>query len=112
VKSPKENKIKVHSFIWCARIFGLTFAIKLMESVEKDGAKDYRSYKEIPEMKSLAVAEEMHEQRLINLINEERLGYMSSVVLGLNDALVEFTGALAGFTLALSDSSLIALTGI
>jgi len=110
-ESPKENKIKVHSFIWCARIFGLTFAIKLMESVEKDGAKDYRSYKEIPEMKSLAEAEEMHEQRLINLINEERLGYMSSVVLGLNDALVEFTGALAGFTLALSDSSLIALTG-
>lgn len=36
---------------------------------------------------------------------------MGSVVLGLNDALVEFTGALAGFTLALSDSKLIALTG-
>ena len=36
---------------------------------------------------------------------------MGSVVLGLNDALVEFTGALAGFTLALSDSRLIALTG-
>ena len=31
---------------------------------------------------------------------------MGSVVLGLNDALVEFTGALAGFTLALSDSRL------
>lgn len=27
---------------------------------------------------------------------------MGSVVLGLNDALVEFTGALAGFTLALA----------
>jgi len=48
---------------------------------------------------------------LIALINEERLEYMGSVVLGLNDALVEFTGALAGFTLALSDSKLIALTG-
>ena len=45
------------------------------------------------------------------MINEERLEYMGSVVLGLNDALVEFTGALAGFTLALSDSRLIALTG-
>ena len=40
-----------------------------------------------------------------------RLEYMGSVVLGLNDALVEFTGALAGFTLALSDSRLTALTG-
>ena len=45
------------------------------------------------------------------MINEERLEYMGSVVLGLNDALVEFTGALAGFTLALNDSKLIALTG-
>ena len=36
---------------------------------------------------------------------------MGSVVLGLNDELVEFTGALAGFTLALSDHRLIALTG-
>jgi VIT1/CCC1 family predicted Fe2+/Mn2+ transporter len=33
------------------------------------------------------------------------------VVLGLNDALVELTGALAGFTLALRDPDLIALTG-
>jgi VIT1/CCC1 family predicted Fe2+/Mn2+ transporter len=33
------------------------------------------------------------------------------MVLGLNDALVELTGALAGFTLALQDTKLIALTG-
>ena len=59
----------------------------------------------------MANEEEVHEQKLIGLINEERLEYMGSVVLGLNDALVEFTGALAGFTLALSDSRLIALTG-
>lgn len=55
--------------------------------------------------------EEVHEQKLIGLINEEKLEYMGSVVLGLNDALVEFTGALAGFTLALSNAPLIALTG-
>lgn len=62
-------------------------------------------------MQQIARDEDEHEQRLIALINEERLEYMGSVVLGLNDALVEFTGALAGFTLALSDSKLIALTG-
>ena len=62
-------------------------------------------------MQQIARDEDEHEQRLIALINEERLEYMGSVVLGLNDALVEFTGALAGFTLALSDSRLIALTG-
>ena len=36
---------------------------------------------------------------------------MSSVVLGLNDALVEFTGALAGYTFALQHAKLVALTG-
>jgi VIT1/CCC1 family predicted Fe2+/Mn2+ transporter len=36
---------------------------------------------------------------------------MGSVVLGLNDALVELTGALAGLTFALQNPSLIALTG-
>ena len=37
---------------------------------------------------------------------------MGSIVLGLSDALVELTGALAGFTLALQDAKLIALTGL
>jgi len=37
---------------------------------------------------------------------------MGSIVLGLNDALVELTGALAGFTLALRDTKLISLAGL
>ncbi len=35
---------------------------------------------------------------LAAMIHEEKLSYISSMVLGLNDALVELTGALAGFT--------------
>ena len=41
----------------------------------------------------------------------ERLRYIGSIVLGLNDALVELTGALAGLTLALQSTRLVALTG-
>ena len=37
--------------------------------------------------------------------------YIGSIVLGLNDALVEITGALAGFTLVLQSNYLIALLG-
>jgi len=59
----------------------------------------------------MAADENEHEQELIGLIDEERLQYTGSVVLGLNDALVELTGALAGFTLALQNTRLIALTG-
>ena len=46
------------------------------------------------------------------MLDEERLRYAGSVVLGLNDALVELTGALAGLTLALRDVKLIALSGL
>ncbi|MDD5737480.1 MAG: VIT1/CCC1 transporter family protein, partial [Candidatus Omnitrophica bacterium] len=46
------------------------------------------------------------------MIDEDKLKYMGSVVLGLNDALVEFTGALAGFTFALQDSRLIGMVGL
>lgn len=38
--------------------------------------------------------------------------FISSVVLGLNDALVELTGSLAGLTLALQNVRLIAMVGI
>lgn len=97
-------------FYLLARILGITFAIKLMESGEENAHNNYDKYT-LPDLQELALEEKVHETKLIALINEERLGYMGSVVLGLNDALVEFTGALAGFTLALSDSKLIALTG-
>lgn len=105
------NKLRVTKYYWLARILGITFAIKLMEGSEESAKNDYASYDEYPDLQQIAHDEDEHEQRLIALINEERLEYMGSVVLGLNDALVEFTGALAGFTLALSDSRLIALTG-
>jgi VIT1/CCC1 family predicted Fe2+/Mn2+ transporter len=45
------------------------------------------------------------------VLEEERLRYVGSIVLGLNDALVELTGALAGLTLALQNTKRIALTG-
>lgn len=105
------EKKRIFKYYWLARILGITFAIKLMESGEKSAHHNYTQYTDYPDLQRLAREEEVHEEQLIGLINEERLGYMGSVVLGLNDALVEFTGALAGFTLALSDSKLIALTG-
>lgn len=107
----KPNHWRIAKYYWLARILGITFAIKLMESNENSAHQDYARYTECEDLQRLSREEEIHEEKLIGLINEERLEYMGSVVLGLNDALVEFTGALAGFTLALSDHKLIALTG-
>ena len=47
----------------------------------------------------------------MELIEEEHLNYIGSVVLGMNDALVELTGTLAGLTFALQNTRLIAAYG-
>lgn len=101
------NKKKVLLYRLTAWIFGLTFVLKMLERNEKLTSNIYKQY---PELKSFSKEEDEHEDQLIRLVNESRLKYIGSIVLGLNDALVEFTGALAGFTLALSNSKLIALT--
>jgi len=93
--------------------FGFTFGIKLMEQGEAAVQKDYAAVSnDIPEAEEFRHEEDMHEERLINMLDEERLRYAGSVVLGLNDALVELTGALAGLTLALQNVKLIALSGL
>ena len=56
--------------------------------------------------------EEEHEKALLDMMDEERLHYVGSMVLGLNDALVELTGSLAGFTFAMQNTRLIALSGL
>lgn len=96
-----------------ARVFGLTFALKLMEKGEVNATRLYKGIlEEYPQIARIADDEERHEAELIGLLNDERLKNMGSIVLGLNDALVELTGALAGFTFALSDPVKIAKTGL
>lgn len=110
-KTPGPNKQRIWFYVLMARLFGLTFSLKLMERGEAMAQNAYRAHKNINELQKMAKEEEIHETKLINLIDEEGLNYMGSVVLGLNDALVEFTGALAGYTFALQHSKLVALTG-
>lgn len=109
----KPNKLKIHFYTFISIVFGITFGIKLMERGEENAENLYRELgKNIEEFKAIANDEDNHEKELINVIEEERLKYVSSMVLGLNDALVELTGTLAGLTFALKDTSLIALTGL
>ncbi len=93
--------------------FGFTFGVKLMEMGEQAAQKNYASVsKEVPEAAKYEQEEDQHEKKLVEMLDEERLQYAGSVVLGLNDALVELTGALAGLTLALQNTKLIALSGL
>jgi len=109
----KPNRWKVFKYNLISRFFGFTFSINLMEAGEINAQENYeemRAY--VPEIDKWIQDENQHEEALIEMLDEERLQYAGSVVLGLNDALVELTGALAGLTLALRDVKLIALTGL
>jgi VIT1/CCC1 family predicted Fe2+/Mn2+ transporter len=104
-------------YVWfyylISMVFGFTFGIKLMERGEENAQENYASISSaIPEATKFQHEEDVHEEQLIDMLDEERLRYAGSIVLGLNDALVELTGALAGLTLALQDVKLIALSGL
>jgi VIT1/CCC1 family predicted Fe2+/Mn2+ transporter len=107
------DSYRVWFYYLLARALGITFAIKLMEGIEKRAQLVYHEIGTvIPEVKEIIAHEEAHERELIGLLDEERLHYVGSVVLGLNDALVEFTGTLAGLTFAIQNSQVIAIAGL
>jgi VIT1/CCC1 family predicted Fe2+/Mn2+ transporter len=112
-KEIKPDMWNVWKYYLISRIFGFTFGIKLMEHGEAKAQANYTLLKgKVPNIEKWIQDEEIHEQKLLGMLDEERLRYAGSVVLGLNDALVELTGALAGLTLALQNVKLIALSGL
>ncbi|WP_160673226.1 VIT1/CCC1 transporter family protein [Clostridium sp. C8-1-8] len=112
----EPSKLQIFFYTCLAKIFGYTFVIKKMEnslnkSLYNDSADD--ELKElVPEIETIQKAELVHEQKMIELLDEERLQYVGSMVLGLNDALVEFTGSLAGYSFAMQSNKLISLAGL
>lgn len=109
--SPDRFRIFFYSLL--SRLLGITFTLKIMEGGEKSAQKTYSILKEkFPEAEEFLKEEQFHEDKLIKMIDEEMLKYTGSFVLGMNDALVELTGALAGFTLAFKHPGTIAAAGL
>jgi vacuolar iron transporter family protein len=112
-KDVKSNGVKINFFFWLAKLLGLTFGIKLMERGEEQAQQTYKSLiSTYPQLEAVWRDEEKHEDELLKMLDEEGLRYAGSVVLGLNDALVELTGALAGLTFAFQNTHIIALAGM
>lgn len=109
----KPQKGKVLWYTFMARLLGFTFAVKLMERGESNAQDEYALLaEEVEESVFIRQQEEEHEAALLGMLDEETLQYVGSMVLGLNDALVELTGSLAGFAFALQNNKLIALSGL
>ncbi|MBR9680405.1 MAG: rubrerythrin family protein [Candidatus Altiarchaeota archaeon] len=112
-KEVSPNKLKIFFYTLIARILGLTFAVKLMEAGEKEAEEAYaKVLKDFPSAKSILKDEEDHENALVRMISEESTEHIGSMVLGINDALVEITGTLAGLTFALQNTAIVGLAGL
>ncbi len=109
----KPQMGKVRWYVFLAKLLGFTFAVKLMERGEEGAQEEYALLaEEVEESAAIRSQEEEHEKALLDILDEELLQYVGSMVLGLSDALVELTGSLAGFAFALQNSRVIALSGL
>ena len=112
-KDLKAGKLSIIWFKILTVVMGFTFVVKTMQKKENLAQAGYEKMKqELPEAAAILEDERRHEKELYNMLDEERLHYIGAMVLGLNDALVELTGAIAGVTFALANTRLVALTGI
>ncbi len=95
------------------RLLGFTFVVKTLQKAERINGSAYEAMqRQLPQAAAMLADERRHEQTLYAMLDEERLHYVGAMMLGLNDALVELTGAIAGVTFALANTRLVALTGI
>ncbi len=112
-KDVSPDLFKLYYYIFISSTLGLSFGLKFMERGESSAQEFYSKLeKKYPQLSKVIQEEEQHEMAVLGLISEERVEYASSVVLGLNDALVELSGALAGFTLILQNARLIGTVGL
>ncbi|MGB4471499.1 MAG: VIT1/CCC1 transporter family protein [Limnochordia bacterium] len=112
-KQLKPEWLKVWFYTIISFVLGYTFAIKIMEKGEKVAQSNYADLvEEVPEAEMILQEEAEHEEALISMLDEDRLQYVGSMVLGLNDALVELTGTLAGLSFALQNNRIVALSGL
>ena len=106
-------RLKTWLYYLLARVFGLTFSLKLMERGEEKAQSNYMDIAQsFAVAQTVAAEEDVHEDQLLRMIDEEHLRYMGAIVRGLNEGLVELAGALAGFTLVLHDTGLVAAAGL
>jgi len=112
------SNVKVASMVLLRLFFGVTFAFKLLERTEGDVIRQYQEMAHLVPSEDQTMLDEIikdeqeHEKEFGEQFNEPHIKYISFIVLGLADALVEIAGIHAG-SLGIYDSTQLAgLAGI
>jgi len=118
-KDIKISPWKIWFFRFLRKTLGITFTVRFLEGREEDMIGKYSQYlqtldneEEKRGLEEILRHERYHEEQFLKLIREEKVDFVASIVLGMNDGLIELTGALAGFSLALQNSAVVAMAGL
>ncbi|HEX9780207.1 MAG TPA: VIT1/CCC1 family protein [bacterium] len=115
---PRISGLEIRLIKLMRKVLGLTFTAKFLERNERDAIRRYSAFAESapPELaakvREIVEHEMFHEREMIGQIQEERVEFLGSIVLGANDGLIELTGALVGFTFALANPFQAGLFGV
>jgi VIT1/CCC1 family predicted Fe2+/Mn2+ transporter len=102
------------------KLLGPVFVLNTLERGEREAVEKYRSFIERSgvgedvrrEVEAILSEEEMHEEKLIDRIEDIRVKYLGYAALGLSDALVEVTGVHAGFLGATANTTVAGIAGL
>ncbi len=115
---PRLNSMGIRWAFFLKALFGLTFTVRYLDRHERESISKYKSVEHLipaedkPAFDEMMADEVEHEREFSRKIESSAIQYISFVVLGLADALVEITGIHAG-SLGLYDKTEIAgLAGI
>lgn len=101
-EQPKLDRVKLYWVLFLRRVLGLTFASRYLDRHETSVVKEYQAIAElVPEadreaFDEMVADEQEHEQEFARKVESSAIRYISFVVLGLADALVEISGIHAG----------------
>lgn len=115
---PAVSKLKIYWVLFLNTVFGVTFTVRYLERHEDEVIKAYKSVRHlIPENDMISfdemLADEIsHEAGFSQRIEGSTIRYISFIVLGLADALVEVTGIHAGSLGIYHKTELAGLAGV
>lgn len=116
--SVRPARAKLRLVLAAAKLLGPSFTVRFAERREEETIARYEALlasgalpePQAAELRRILDSEREHERGLERRLPDERVRYLGAAVLGLNDALVELTGALTGLVSSISDAKLIGFT--
>jgi len=117
-EEPRLARLKLYWILFLRRFFGLTFATRYLDRHEANVVVEYKGLAQlIPEsdraaFNAMVADEKEHERAFAMKVESSAVRYISFVVLGLADALVEISGIHAGWLGLFDKTEIAGLAGV